>query len=126
MSEKQSMGASAQPAWMVVRLGDELAALPISAVGEVMPAPQVWPVPLAPPWVVGVVDVRGAIVTVIDPGLRLHGRPAAADAQMVLVGTDDPGEQVGLLVDGIAGLLDQDASRADAPELDLAGLLAGS
>jgi purine-binding chemotaxis protein CheW len=56
----------------------------------------------APPDVVGIRNLRGRIVTVIDLRPRLHlGRVAASPANRILI-VDGQGEPIGLLVDSVA------------------------
>lgn len=115
MSES-TLIASGTPGWMVVRLGETRVALPIEAVGEVMPVPELSRVPMAPPWVAGIVNVRGEVVPVVDAPLRVGGTAAGADRRLVLATVDQSGEHVGLLVDGVAGLLERTgATVGDVP-----------
>ena len=97
-------------------------ALAIDAVGEVLPVPPLSPVPMTPVWMAGVADVRGVVVPVIDAGVRLGRAPASRDGRIVLTRPDENGERVGLIVDGVAGLVEQGADPG-APRLDLAKLL---
>ena len=99
--------------WMVVRIGDMRAALRIETVGEVLPPPELSPVPMAPAWVAGIGSVRGEVVPVVDTALRLAGRAGAPDGQVVLVAPDDSGERVGLRVDGVAGLIERIGAQVD-------------
>ena len=123
MSDAPTMIAGASPGWMVVRLGETRVALPIESVGEVMPVPEMSPVPMAPAWVAGIVSVRGEVVPVVDAGRRALARGVAADGRLVLVNADASGERVGLLVDGIAGLIErvgahvEEAGRAQSGDL---------
>ena len=104
--------AGASPGWMVVRLGVTRVALPIEAVGEVLPIPSMAPVPMAPAWVAGLVSVRGEVVPVIDASRRLLGRAVNSEGRMVLVSTGAADERAGLLVDGVVGLVER--AEADA------------
>jgi purine-binding chemotaxis protein CheW len=74
----------------------------VERVQEVMPAPSVTPVPLAPRGVAGLVNLRGQIVTVIDlwHGLGFRERPATGLPAMVMVRSENT--LVGLLVDEIS------------------------
>ena len=99
--------AGASPGWMVVRVGVTRVALPIEAVGEVLPIPSMAPVPMSPDWVAGIVSVRGEVVTVIDTARRLLGRSVNSEGRMVLVSTGTADERAGLLVDGVVGLVDR-------------------
>lgn len=65
---------------LVVRLGAGLHAIPVAAVEEILPALPVEPVAQCPPFVRGVVFVRGHLIPVLDLAERLgmadHVRPA--------------------------------------------------
>ena len=116
------MIAGGAPGWMVVRAGELRAALPIEAVGEVLPMPVLSPVPMAPAWVAGVVSVRGEIVPVVDVRVRLGARADAdAEARVVLVAPDESGERVGLVVDQVAGLIDRAGALVEDPVAGRAG-----
>lgn len=114
--------SGATPGWMVVQVGDAHLALPIDSVGEVLPVPDVTPVPMAPSWVAGVTSVRGGVVPVIDVGLRLLDAPASREGRLVLTHADGVDERIGLIVDAIAGLVER-GSDPGVPVLDLGALL---
>ena len=107
-SDRISVGvAGATPGWMVVRVGDTELALPIERVGEVIPVPEMSPVPTAPSWVAGIISVRGEVVPVVDLGMRVRGQPADREGRLVLAATDHADERVGLIVDAVVGLIDR-------------------
>lgn len=54
------------PRHVVFSLGEELFAVPIGAVQEVLPIPAITPVPRAPKWLLGVINRRGNILGVVD------------------------------------------------------------
>lgn len=114
--------AGAAPAWMLLDIGGERFALPIEQVGEVLPVPELSPVPMTPAWLAGIADVRGTVIPVLDAGLRLRDTPASRDGRIVLTRPDENGESVGLMVDGIAGLVER-GTDPGVPQLDVARLL---
>ena len=61
--------------YVTVTIGDQLFGLPISRVQDVFIPDRLTRVPLAPPEVAGVLNLRGRIVTAIDMRRRL-GLPA--------------------------------------------------
>lgn len=67
---------------------------------EVLPRGAVTPLPGAPATVLGLVNVRGTIVTLVDGGLLLHGVPAAPTGTILVV--DHGARGVGIAVDGVA------------------------
>jgi twitching motility protein PilI len=56
--------------------------------GEVLPLPQIFPVPLMQPWFVGVANVRGTLFSVVDFSLWRGGEPTprTAQARLLLIG----------------------------------------
>ncbi len=86
---------------LIFRLGAARLALPALAVREVHMLPLLSPLPQAPSFVVGILDLRGAIVPVIDLNARL-GQPSpplqTSDALIVL---DWNGAPLALLVNEI-------------------------
>ena len=92
---------SANGHWLV-RLADS---------GEVLPVPQMTPVPLTKPWFVGIANVRGALHGVIDfarfigiPGARDRSAANAGQSRLVLFGARFADIRAGLLVDRVLGL----------------------
>ncbi len=64
--------------YMTFKLGDELFAIYVSQVREVLEVLQITKVPTAPPYMRGVVNVRGQSIPVVDLRLRF-GLPSTAD-----------------------------------------------
>ena len=71
---------------IVFQLDEWRFALPVAAVREILHAVRVVPLPGAPPLVLGVIDVRGTIVPVLDMRVRfgLVHRPAQVSDHFVL------------------------------------------
>lgn len=113
---------SGGPAWMLLDIAGKRYALEIEAVGEVLPVPELSPLPMTPDWVPGIADVRGEVVAVVDAGLRLGARASSRQGRLVLTHPDAKGERVGLIVDAIAGLVERGVDPR-APRLDLGTLL---
>lgn len=78
---------------------DALCALDATEVQEVIRLGPVTSVPHAPEEVLGVVNLRGKIVTIVDLGLRLGFPKAAAGTDIRIFIVEDQNEFIGLLVD---------------------------
>lgn len=92
-----------------------LCALDAAGIQEVIRLGPVTPVRHAPPHVVGIVNLRGKIVTILDLGLSL-GLPAAKpgrEARIFIL--EDRGEFVGLLVDRVDEVVEAEAGQCVAP-----------
>ncbi|MFC3688961.1 chemotaxis protein CheW [Aquipuribacter hungaricus] len=88
-------------------------------VQEVLRNPGLTPVPLAPPAVRGLINLRGQIVTAIDLGARL-GRTPTARRMNVVVRTADG--SASLLVDKIADVVQVPRSGHEAVPTTLTGV----
>lgn len=92
-------------------LGTERCAVRIASVREILSVPRTTPVPLTPPFVHGVMNLRGAVVPVIDLGLRLGLAPAARTRTTCVVivdvgGDEQPVQRLGMLVDAVHEVFD--------------------
>lgn len=88
--------------WVCFGVSDQIYGLPILAVQEVLREAQIEPVPGAAPQVLGVINLRGNVITVLDLRLRLGFPAPAAGAESRIVVVDHRGESFGLLVDRVA------------------------
>ena len=87
------------------RIGAQEYCVDIMAVREIRGWSAATPVPQAPDYVRGVINLRGAVLPIVDLGARLglaHTDPTARHA--IIVAQLD-GHLVGLLVDGVSGIL---------------------
>lgn len=102
--------------YVTVTIADQLFGLPIAQVQDVFVPGRMTPVPLAPPEIAGVLNLRGRIVTAIDMRCRL-GLPRREDgAESMAVGIDCEGESYGLVIDSVGEVLRlRDESRQPVP-----------
>ncbi len=102
--------------YVTAMLADEMIGLPILQVQDVFVPQGVTRVPLAPPEIAGLVNLRGRIVTWVDLRCRLGIPPRDADAAMMAIGVEAGGESFGLLIDAIGEVLQlSDAEREPNP-----------
>ena len=73
------------------------------------------PVPLAPPGVAGLVNLRGEVVLAMDLRVRLGLEPMAADADPMMVVVQMGDESVSLLVDEVGDVVDVEDSQFESP-----------
>ena len=105
--------------YVTATVGGQLFGLPISRVQDVFVPDRLTRVPLAPPEVAGILNLRGRVVTAIDMrrrldlGTRLEGQPLMA------IGIECRAESYGLLVDSVGEVM---ALRNDACEAKPANL----
>ena len=88
------------------RVGGEEYGLDVFQVHEILRYTEPTPMPKAPAFVEGVLDVRGSLVPVVDLRKRfeLHEVPYDDDTRIILV--DFQGERLGLIVDEVVGQLE--------------------
>ena len=101
-------------------LGARRLCIDVAHLQELLRPRAIVPVPLAPPAIAGLTNLRGQIVTAIDLGRLLDPCAGAVDASvaMILVVRTDDGA-FGLLVDGIGDVLELDAARGEPPPANL-------
>jgi chemotaxis signal transduction protein len=73
---------------LIVPVHDEFYALPMANVQQVLRHPQVTSVPLAPRGLIGVVNVRGEIMPLLDTGILTGSGPLKSPPYAVLVNTE--------------------------------------
>jgi purine-binding chemotaxis protein CheW len=102
---------------------DLMVGITVDAVQEVTSGSELTHVPLAPPVVSGLLNLRGQIVTTIDLRrcLQLGDRPAGERPVHLILRTDDG--CVGLLVDQVGDVLEVNSDDFEAPPKTLRGAL---
>lgn len=85
-------------------------ALSVQQAREVVRAPLVTRVPGAPSVLLGIVNVRGTVVTVLDLAAIVHGGRAVTGASVVLV--EDGARLVGFAVDAVHDVRPMEADAA--------------
>ncbi len=114
--------------YVTVTIDDQLFGLPIARVQDVFVPDRLTQVPLSPPEIAGVLNLRGRIVTAIDMRRRL-GLHHDGKLPTIAVGIELKGESYGLLVDAVGEVLKlaKDACESKPVNLDarLAEVMAG-
>ena len=102
-------------------LDGDLFGVEVAHVQEVLRSQGITRVPLAPPAVAGLINLRGQVVTAIELRERLgrKARPEGEEAVVIVVRLH--GEAVSLLVDSIADVVDVDVRDFEAPPDTLDG-----
>ena len=105
--------------YLTFSLGDEVFAMDIRTVREIIQHGAVTTIPLMPDFVRGVINLRGAVVPVIDLHARF-GRPAARVGKktcIVIFDSMRDGERVelGLMVDAVSEVIEIDGDDIEPP-----------
>lgn len=88
------------------RIGKYLFGVDVGLVQEIVRLQTITPVPLSPPEIAGLINLRGEVLTAIDLRTRLGLPPAESDRDPVNVVIRVDEEPVSLLVDEIGGVLE--------------------
>jgi purine-binding chemotaxis protein CheW len=108
--------------YVTVMLGGQLFGLPISRVQDVFMPDRMTRVPLAPPEIAGVLNLRGRIVTAIDMRGRLALPERDGKRLPMAIGIECRGESYGLIIDAVGEVvtLDEGAREPNPVNLDAA------
>lgn len=96
---------AARLAFVTATIAGQLFGLPIQRVHDVFTLGALTPVPLAPPEIRGLMNLRGRIVTAIDLRHRLGVEPAPIEAGGMAIGLDADEDGFGLVVDQIGEIV---------------------
>jgi len=113
-------GDDHQKEYVTAMIGGQLFGLPIQRVQDVFIPERLTRVPLAPPEIAGVLNLRGRIVTLIDMRGRLGLGKRDTGAAPMAIGVELGGESYGLLIDSVGEVhkLDDSAREPNPINLD--------
>jgi len=105
--------------YMTFKLGDELFAIDVAQVREVLEVSQITKVPTAPAYMRGVVNVRGKATPAVDLRLRF-GLPEGADTvhtRIIVMELEVDGEAIvlGGIADSVHEVIELDPGNIDPP-----------
>lgn len=117
--------AEALPAqYLTFTLGGEMFAVGILCVKEIIEYGSLTEIPMMPAFIRGVINLRGAVVPVIDLAARFGGRPTEIGKRtcIVIVEISDAGtaddvtrHDIGIIVDAVSEVLDIPAGEIEPP-----------
>jgi purine-binding chemotaxis protein CheW len=84
------------------RIGTEMYALDIMRIREIIRPQRLTPVPKAPPFIEGVINLRGAVVPVVDLRKRFEQPAAGPERRTRILICALAGKVIGLMVDEVA------------------------
>jgi purine-binding chemotaxis protein CheW len=105
--------------YVTVTIGDHMFGLPIFRVQDVFVPDRLTRVPLAPPEVAGILNLRGRVVTAIDMRSRLDFGEREAGKPVMAIGIEFKGESYGLLVDAVGEVMQLHNSACEAKPTNL-------
>jgi len=97
--------ADGRAQYVTAWIGDQLFGIPIEDVRDVFVIQSVTPVPLAPPEIVGLANLRGRVVTAVSLRRQLGLPPLADTGRIIAIGIEAGADSFGLIVDKIGEVL---------------------
>jgi purine-binding chemotaxis protein CheW len=98
-------------------LGEEDFAIPLLTVKEVIAMPEVTPIPQTPPYFLGIMNLRGQVISVMDLRQKLGIKTKASEETAVII-CDLSNTCVGVVVDSINQVLTpQEGEVSEKPEI---------
>jgi purine-binding chemotaxis protein CheW len=108
---------------LAFRVGEQDFGIDVSSVREIRGWTPATPLPHAPSFLCGVINLRGIVLPIVDLSARLGFAAAEPTARHAIVVTQLDEQVVGLLVDGVSGILTIDTKEVQ-PTPDVAATTA--
>lgn len=99
--------------WVTFKLQEETYGINVMQVQEVLRYTEIAPVPGSPDYVLGIINLRGNVVTVIDTRSRFGLEPADVTDNSRIVIIEAEKQVIGILVDSVAEVVYLKASEID-------------
>lgn len=99
--------------WVTFRLEEETYGINVMQVQEVLRYTEIAPVPGAPDYVLGIINLRGNVVTVIDTRARFGLMPGEVSDNSRIVIIEAEKQVIGILVDSVAEVVYLKTSEID-------------
>lgn len=112
-SEARATNRGPTAQYVTFRLAEETYAINVMQVQEVLRVSEIAPVPGAPHYVLGIVNLRGNVVTVIDARRRLGLDSREPDDASRVVIIEASNQVVGILVDSVAEVIELAAAEIE-------------
>jgi purine-binding chemotaxis protein CheW len=106
MTDPVSQTNNARRELIAFRIGDQEFCVDIMQVREIRGWTQATPLPRAPAYVRGVINLRGAVLPIVDLGARLGLTTGEPSARHVIMVVNQGGRTIGLLVEAVSDIID--------------------
>ena len=116
---KQGAGGGDTHQYLTFTLGSEMFAVGILNVKEIIEYGNLTEIPMMPPFIRGVINLRGAVVPVVDLAARFGGKISAVQRRtcivIVEVRQEDAKHDIGIMVDAVSEVLEIQAKDIEPP-----------
>ena len=109
------------------RLGDELYGVDIMSVKEIVKIQPIRPIPNAPYYMVGILNLRGEIIPIIDLHRRFHINFANGEQELdelesgfIIINID--GSQIGIIIDRVSRVVSVNPAEIQDPPQMMGGI----
>ncbi|MCI6862918.1 MAG: chemotaxis protein CheW [Anaerobiospirillum succiniciproducens] len=99
--------------WVTFQLDREMYGVNVMQVREVLRYSDIAPVPGAPAYVLGIINLRGNVVSVIDTRMRFGLPPSEITDNTRIMIIESERQVVGILVDSVAEVVDLNTNEID-------------
>ncbi len=110
MNQAAEKSGEAVGRWVTFRLEHETYGIDVMQVREVLRSPEISPVPGAPPYVLGIINLRGNVVAIIDTRARFSLPPKKVDDSSRILILEAGDHVVGFLVDSVREVVELHSS----------------
>src|SRR5689334_21636360 len=115
MSETQTGAAAHKRELTSFRTGGQEYCVDIMAVREISGWSPATPLPQSPPYMRGVINLRGAVLPIMDLAARLGLGPTQPSERSVIIVLQSGARMVGLLVDAVSDIISVDHDQIQPP-----------
>ena len=97
----------------------ELFGLPVMEVREIIFSTDIQPITTERPHVVGVIMLRGQVISILDFRVLLHKQPIERNKKQRIIILSHENQMIGLLVDQVSQVISVSGMTFDAPPVDI-------
>jgi purine-binding chemotaxis protein CheW len=104
-----------------LKIGNEEYGIDILKVQEIQKVPKLVKLPFAQEHVLGVIDLRGKVIPIVDLGKRFGIISDISKSNRIVV-VDIEGKKIGLAIDGVSNVINIDSGKIDPPPPVIRGI----
>ncbi len=112
---EKNTAQSRRERYLTFFLGDEQYGIAIDRIKEIIAMMKVTYVPKTPPYIRGVINLRGSIIPVVDTRLRFGMEPKEADMHTTIVIVEVEKVNIGFIVDRVEEVASIDSAHLSEP-----------